>query len=175
MKSGLSYVWFQIETVVKSFLNFIGNILHKEFTEQDLNNFMQFIKFGIVGVSNVIVSYGLYLVFLLFFQENSMFISGDYIVAQSVSFLISVLWSFFWNNKMVFVKAKGEKRSFWKTLCKTFISYSFTGLILNNLLLLLWVQILHIPDLIAPILSLLINVPVNFFMNKFWAFREKER
>jgi putative flippase GtrA len=31
-----------------------------------------------------------------------------------------------------------------------------------------------VSKLIAPILNLLVSVPVNFLLNKFWAFRTKE-
>lgn len=74
---------------------------------------------------------------------------------------------------MVFRLEDGQKRSVWKALIKTYISYSFTGLFLNNVLLILWVQIFHISELIAPVINLLISVPVNFLINKFWAFKKQ--
>ena len=37
----------------------------------------------------------------------------------------------------------------------------------------LWVQVFHISEFIAPIINLLVSVPLNFIINKFWAFREK--
>ena len=91
--------------------------------------------------------------------------------AQVIAFVLSVAWSFYWNNKMVFVKEEGQQRSIWKSLMKTYISYSFTGLFLNSILLVLWVQVLHISEFIAPIINLVISVPVNFLINKFWAFK----
>lgn len=48
----------------------------------------------------------------------------------------------------------------------------FTGLFLNTVLSVLWVQILGISKMIAPIVNLLISVPLNFIMNKFWAFKK---
>ncbi|MCI9033187.1 MAG: GtrA family protein [Lachnospiraceae bacterium] len=132
---------------------------------------MQFVKFGIVGLSNTIISYVIYVGGLIFLQYFGIFSKVDYLVAQIVAFILSVLWSFYWNNKMVFVLEKGKERSLWKALVKTYISYSFTGLFLNSILLVFWVQICNISEFIAPIINLLVSVPLNFVINKFWAFK----
>lgn len=65
----------------------------------------------------------------------------------------------------------GEHRSLLKSLLKTYVSYSFTGLFLNSILLVLWVQVFHINEFIAPIINLLVSVPLNFIINKYWAFK----
>jgi putative flippase GtrA len=67
----------------------------------------------------------------------------------------------------------GEKRSVWAVLVKTYISYAFTGLFLNTVLSVLWIEVFHISKLIAPIINLLFSVPINFLMNKFWAYRKE--
>ena len=103
------------------------------------------------------------------------FVNYDYLLGTVISFILSVLWSFYWNNKMVFVQQEGEERSIWKALLKTYISYSFTGLVLNNILLFIWVNIFHISEFIAPIINLLVSVPLNFIINKFWAFKGNHR
>ena len=50
-------------------------------------------------------------------------------------------------------------------------SYAFTGLLLANVLAYVWVDLLGISKFIAPLLTLVISVPVNFFLNKLWAFK----
>jgi putative flippase GtrA len=95
-----------------------------------------------------------------------------YIVANIVAFTISVLNSFFWNNKYVFTKDKGAKRDMGKVVVKTFIAYGFTGLILANILLYLLVDIFSASKYIAPLFVLVITVPLNFILNKFWAYRD---
>lgn len=97
----------------------------------------------------------------------------DYIIANVVSWVLSVLWSFYWNNKFVFKKEEGEHRNIWAALFKTYVSYGFTGLILNNVLSVIWVSVLHVSKMIAPIINLIINIPINFFLNKIWAFGKK--
>ncbi len=64
------------------------------------------------------------------------------------------------------------RKSVWKTLLKTYITYSVTGLFLNAALLYLWVQVLHISEFIAPLLNIPFSVPINFILNKCWAFKE---
>lgn len=162
-------VWEFIEKVA-GFVVF--KILHLHISEEKWQGFLQFIKFGIVGVSNTVVSYVIYVISLLLFQKNGWFVKADYLIAQVIAFVLSVLWSFYWNRKYVFNSEDGEAVPWYKALIKTYISYAFTGLFLNTVLSVLWVQILGISKMIAPIVNLLISVPLNFIMNKFWAFKK---
>lgn len=157
-----------IETIVDKILSITGNK-----NENLRNSIVQFIKFGIVGVSNTLISYILYVAVLLLLKQANILQNVNYLVAQFVAFVLSVLWSFYWNNRMVFVLEENQTRNIWKALIKTYISYSFTGIFLNSALLVLWVQIFHISEFIAPIINLLVSVPLNFIINKFWAFRAK--
>ena len=169
-----------VETAIRLFWRFVKTvlefivfrILHLKIGSDKWEAFLQFVKFGVVGVSNTAVNYLVYLVFLLLFQRAGLFPAADYLIAQVIAFLLSVLWSFYWNRKYVF-KADTEKVPWPQALLKSYISYAFTGLFLNSLLAVLWVQVLHISKLLAPIMNLLLSVPINFFMNKLWAFREK--
>ena len=54
----------------------------------------QFIKFGMVGIVNTLLSEGIYCV-LVFFDIH-------YLVAYLVGFILSVLNAYYWNNKCVF-------------------------------------------------------------------------
>ena len=165
-------VWSLIEKIVYGVLLFFCRLTGKKLKEEVYDAFMQFVRFGIVGVSNTIISYVIYAGCLLLFRKFQIFRGIDYLIAQVIQFILSVLWSFYWNNKVVFTLKTGEKRSVWKALIKTYVSYSFTGLFLNSILLVFWVRILHISEFAAPILNLLISVPLNFVINKFWAFRK---
>lgn len=127
---------------------------------------LQFGKFGLVGLSNTIISYIVY--------AGLTYKGIPYIIASVFAFVVSVLNSFFWNNKFVFTRNEDEIRNIWKTLAKTFISYAWTGLFLNNILLFLFVEKIHLSKFIAPFCSLIITIPLNFIMNKFWAFKEKK-
>ena len=153
-------------------LNMVFKLIKQDLTDKIYENFMQFVKFGIVGLSNTIISYIVYVVSLLIFRQMAILINSGYLVAQVVAFVLSVLWSFYWNNKIVFNLQEGEERSVFRALIRTFISYSFTGLFLNSILLFFWVKVVYISEFIAPIINLLVSVPLNFVINKFWAFKK---
>ena len=136
---------------------------------------IQFIKFGLVGVSNTAVNYLIYAGTLMLLERAGVWKEYDYLIATAVAFVLSVLWSFFWNNKYVFTVEEGERRSFWASLAKTYLSYSFTGLFLNSVLMMLWVKVFHFLKLLSPLLNLCLSVPINFFINKFWAFKKERK
>ena len=166
-----SKLWDVLETLLHYL---IFNVLNIKLSDTQWKGFLQFVKFGIVGLSNTIISYLIYLAAFLSLQKLQLFPSVDYLIAQFIGFVLSVLWSFYWNNKYVFAKDKNEKRSTFQAILKTYVSYAFTGLFLNSLLSILWVEVLQISKIIAPFINLLISVPLNFVMNKFWAFKDKK-
>lgn len=162
-------MWELLEGILKLIL---VKFLHLKIQEEMWEKLMQFVKFALVGFSNVVVSYGLYLIFFLLFQAIGVFKNTDYLIAQFIGYVLSIFWSFYWNRKYVF-DAEQNAVPWWKTLLKSFVAYSFTGVFLNSVLSVLWVQIVGIPKIISPVINLLINVPINFLLNKFWAFKDK--
>ena len=119
MKKIGSCLWKLIEKIVVGCLRLLYTALHKELTEDAIDGFMQFVKFGLVGVSNTVVNYVIYAGALLFLQKNHLWKAYDYLIATGIGFVLSVLWSFFWNNKFVFAVGEGENRSVLKALLKT--------------------------------------------------------
>jgi putative flippase GtrA len=162
-------VWRIIEKLVRGFFR----VLHIRLSEKQMEGFLQFVKFGIIGLSNTAVSYVLYLATLFFLQSRGWLPKADYLVGNVVGFVLSVLWSFYWNRKFVFRAEEGRQIPWLQALIKTYISYAFTGLFLNSLLSVLWVEVFGMSKVYAPILNLVISVPLNFVLNKFWAFRSR--
>ena len=153
-------------------------------------NILQFIKFALVGVSNTLISEGVYAI-LIFFRMH-------YIPASFIGFSLSVINAYYWNNKYVFKEnAEGEKRVWWKVFCKTYIAY-FWGYLATAALLVFWIDLLKIGRFFTPLanwfaekglerldeqfcgnlaaagLNLLITVPMNYIINKYWAYRQKK-
>lgn len=158
---------------LERFLRFlIVKVAHIHMTEERWQAFLQFVKFALVGVTNTAVNYIIYVGALLGLQALHILPQADYLVATGVGFVLSVLWSYYWNDKYVFGRREGEERSLWRSLLKTYASYAFTGLVLNSLLSVFWVEVLHWSKLVSPIINLLISVPLNFVLNKFWAFKK---
>lgn len=122
---------------------------------------LQFVKFCIVGVSNTLISYVIYSILVL--------INIYYILASIIAFIVGITNSFYWNDKFVFAT---NKNKFFVYL-KTVLSYSFTGIIVHNIFLILLIEKFSINKYIAPLFILIITIPLNFILNKFWAFNEK--
>lgn len=137
----------------------IFNTDNKEKTKEDL---LQFIKFGLVGVSNTLVAWICYYFFLWIDEEL-------YIFGSVVGGIVSIANAFYWNDKFVFKSNNNDWRSKLKRLGKTYISYAGTSLFG---LFLLWVEVrfLGVSKVIAPPLNLIITIPLNFILNRNWTF-----
>lgn len=140
------------------------DILQLKLSDEKWEKLCQFIKFGIVGLSNTLISYMIYAILVSCHVH--------YLAASVAGFIVSVINAYYWNNKYVFQADSGEKRKWWNVFLKTFTSYAGTGLILNNILLIVWVDVLGWPDMLGPIINLLITIPLNFILNKYWAFKQ---
>ena len=152
--------WNTIENIIRFF---IYKLFKLKLSEESFQKFMQFVKFAVVGLSNSLISYAVYMLCIK--------LGLHYQLANFLGFSISVVNAFYWSNKYVFTEGR-EERSLIKTFIKTYISYAGTGLVLAALLLILWVDILKLPEFVGPILNLCITVPLNFVINKFWAYRK---
>ena len=124
----------------------------------------QFIKFGIVEASNVLISLRVYYSFVL--CSKDMYMLGNF-----AGWAVSVLNAFYWGNKYVFVNENNSKSDLLKRLGKSYISYASTFL-LSQILLLIQVRYFNISEFIAPIVTLIITIPLNFIINKLWTFRK---
>ncbi len=137
-----------------------------------MNTIVQFIKFGIVGASNTVIGYLIYAISLAVFRKFQLFSDYDIYLANFIMFMLSVAWSFYWNNKYVFKSENRSRKDIFFVLIKTYMTYAFTSLILAEVLLYVWVNILGINAYIAPIINLIITVPLNFLIQKFCAFKD---
>lgn len=138
---------------------------NKSFRERIEEIIGQFIKFGMVGVLNFLISTGIYYIFI-FFDESL------YMIGYIIGFLISVLNAYYFNHKFVFKTEVNTLKEHFKALLKTYASYGFTFL-LSIFLLWFFVSVCHISEEIVPFINLLVTTPLNFLFNKFWSFRKK--
>lgn len=125
---------------------------------------IQFIKFGLVGVSNTFVSMAVYYLFL--------WINPDwYMLGSVLGTVLSILNAFVWNDLFVFTGNPKDIKSVLHRLGKTYVSYGGTSL-LSTVLLWLEVTVLHVSKVFAPIVNLLITIPLNYLLNRFWTFKK---
>ena len=128
---------------------------------------IQAIKFGITGIFNSVLSYAIYLgIYIL---------GGHYLACEFIAFLVTIATSYFLNSRYVFKVDKVSVKEAMVRLLKTYISYLTTGFLLNAVLLIVWIEVFKIEGKIAPLISLLITVPINFLLNKFWVYRKHEK
>lgn len=146
----------------------------------------QLIKFGMVGLFNTFLSMAIYnLLYHLF--------GTSYHFANVMQFVISVFSAYLLQSTFVFKKEEAEKRVWWKALIKTYISYALTGLVLTEILLTLWIDVIKIENYIgffvelasdfgvnmtahdmavtmAQVINIFFTVPINFLLNKKWTY-----
>ena len=121
-------------------------------------SFKQFLKFNIVGFASTVVFLGLYYGFL--------YIRLNYLLSYLTAYVLSVVFVFLLSRSFVF-KGRGD---FLRSLIKVLITYGIT-LALSTGLMYLLVDIFGISELIAPYISFIVTIPVNFFLLKLWAFK----
>ncbi len=157
-------LWNLIERIARFFVfGFLG-IFRKELTDGQWEAFMQFVKFGLVGLSNTALTYVVYALLVT--------LGLHYQLSNVISYAAGILNSYYWNNKYVFQEGEEKKRNHAKALAKVFASYGVTFCI-GAVLLYVWVDILGISSYLGPVINLLVTIPLNFILNKLWAFREK--
>lgn len=133
-------------------------------TKDDFFKFVwQVIKFGIVGCSNTVISLVVYWILCYF--------GVHYMISFAIGEVVSIVNAYFWSNLFVFKEKEKGKRNHAKSMFRVFVIYTSTFL-LAELLLIVQVQYLGWSENLAPVLNLLLTIPVNFLLNKFWAFKE---
>ena len=119
-------------------------------------------KFGIVGVSNTAISL---IVYYIIYWINPEW----YMIGNVAGWVISVANAFFWNNKYVFKSQSEGVKQLLKRIGKTYLSYGAT-FVMSTVFLYVEVDILHWSAVICPIINLVLTIPLNFLLNKFWTF-----
>lgn len=126
---------------------------------------VQFVKFGIVGGFNTIFSYVIVNVMFYAWGIHEQ-------IGNITAFIITVFISYMANSRFVF-KESAKEQSFLAGLVKVYISYSVTGIFIVGILLYVETDLLGIPLYIGSFANIFITVPINFILNKFWAYRKK--
>jgi putative flippase GtrA len=123
---------------------------------------IQFIKFCLVGLTNLGVDYVIYWLLTRIF--------GWYFIwARLISFVVAVSWSFTVNRRWTF---KSDGRNMSAKYIK-FVVTSVIGMILNLSLFYIFVDRLAINDLLALFITAVLISIFKFLVNYFWAFGDK--
>lgn len=123
----------------------------------------EFIKFCIVGMTNLVIYMSVYWLF-------TRLAGWHYIAASIGGFLVAVSWSFTINLNWTFRHKTGDRRH---QYIKFFIS-NIAVMLLNLMFLTFFIEILKIYDLFGQFLASVIGAFVNFSLNRFWTFNDKD-
>ena len=121
------------------------------------------IRFSVVGVSNTLLDLGLYAAF----TRGIAFLGRFYLLANLGSFVVTTLWSFYWNRRWSFRVRGGSLRAQYIK----FIIISAVGLGLSELVLWTSVDFFHLHDLAGKLLTIPVVFLWNFTMHALWTFR----
>lgn len=124
---------------------------------------VQIILFGLVGALNAVISLAVY--------YSIVSINANwYVVANIAGWIVSVASAYLLNRKFVF---RDSSVPFIQGFIKCYITYA-GSLLLSTILLLLWVEVLRVSEQIAPLINIVLMIPLNFLTNKLFTFKESK-
>lgn len=124
--------------------------------------FERFIKFSIVGVINTLIYLAVYYAMLAFGVNHIYSNIAGYFAGSVNGYLLSKFWVF-----------KDAKTSGKESVLKFYVVYG-SSLLLSTGLVYLLVNVLGVSDKIAPLLTICVTTPYNYFLQKIWTFRKVE-
>ena len=122
--------------------------------ESKVVELINIIKFSIVGVSNTLLN------FVIFILLNN--IGINYILASIIAYSISIINSYFWNSRLVFKYDNKNKKS----ILIKFIILNLIGLSINAVLMATLVGVLAIKKIVAMFIVSLLVMCINYILNK---------
>ncbi|MEE1921968.1 GtrA family protein [Pseudomonas sp. 148P] len=116
-------------------------------------------RFLISGGFNTAATYALYLLLLNILS---------YRISYSIAFVTGVVLAYVLNRTFVFKSHRGLKSVLWMPL--VYLGQYLVGM----LVLWLWVELLELPHQAAPLVAILITLPLNYLISRF-AFTKRQR
>jgi putative flippase GtrA len=123
---------------------------------------LQFVKFGIVGVSNTLIFFAVYTLLLKVFGVW-------YVAASGIGFAVGAVNGFLWNRAWTFKGHVGDAL----TPVRWFVVQT-SGLLLNLGLVYLFVDGAGLDELVGQAVTIVIVTLTTFFANRAWTFRGQD-
>jgi putative flippase GtrA len=121
------------------------------------HNWVQLIKFGVVGASGFVINLAVY---------QSVLGIGAH-SAAAVSFVVSAASNYWWNRHWTFA---GQKGSFTLQGARFYV-VSLAAFAVNQIWLAVFLDWLGWGKLVSQALAIILVTPLNFLGNKLWSFR----
>ncbi len=122
---------------------------------------IEFIYYGIIGICTTIVNYLIYCLCLS--------IHWHWFFANTIAWCGAVIFAYISNRKFVFHSHNCIKNELW-----TFLQLRFVTLIIENVSLALFIDLLSIPNMISKIIVSIVTVISNYWLCKTHIFTQKE-
>jgi len=123
------------------------------------SNIRLFLKFCLVGCSNVIVT-------LTAFYVLYNFLAINYLIASIIAYSLGIVNSFTWNRLWTFqIRKSNVKREFIR-----FLTVNLIGLGMNALIMFLLVEIIGANAFVAQVVAIGLVLIFNFSLVRYWVF-----
>ena len=118
-------------------------------------------KFVVVGLSNAVISYLVFMVFLGMLGRNA---TGAFL-AQALGYGAGIFWSFHWNRKWTFAVDDASLRRFSRFIVSQGLLLAFSAVAMG-----VTVGYLDFPPTVAWLAVMTVVTIVNFILNRVWVF-----
>jgi len=126
-----------------------------------------FVRYCVVGATNTVLDFAIYTAL----TRGWAFWRAHYLLANACSFVIVVMWSFFWNKRWAFRERSPQHG----VQFLRFVMVTLGGILIAQCVLFIGVQELRVMDLVAKIIAGPLVVVWNFLMYQLWAFKVPRR
>jgi putative flippase GtrA len=123
-------------------------------------NWLQLVRFAIVGASG-------YAVNLILYALLVKVLGVEYLVAETVAWIVSAANNFVWNRHWTFKARDGQVHA----QAARFFLVTLLALGANLIVLRILVESAGMDKVVAEVLALGASTPLNFLGNKLWSFR----
>lgn len=140
---------------MKKIIGLIGNLTAKYTLT------WQFLKFCLVGFSNLVIYLGVYWLLTRLGHWH-------YIPASIAGFFVTITWSFVVNLRWTFKHKDGDRR-------KQYVKFLLVNLAVNCLnlsLLAFFIEVFNLYDILAQFIASFVGAFFNFGLNRYWTFRK---
>ena len=124
-------------------------------------NTIQQVRFMEVGILNTVIGYGSYILLML--------VGVNYLIANTMSTIIGVVNSYFWNKHYTFQSGSKSKREPAK-----FVLVYLTSYLLGTLFIFVLVEKFSVNKYLVGLLNLFVTTLISFFGHKYFSFKKEE-
>ncbi|ALS38571.1 putative flippase GtrA [Enterococcus rotai] len=129
------------------------------------HKYKEVISYLVFGVATTIVN------ILVFFLCKDV-LGIDYKISNTIGWFLSVLFAFFTNKYFVFASNHEDFGSFVREML-LFYWYRILSFVVDMALMILMIEVLHISEFWAKMVTQVAVVVLNYFFSKFFIFKKK--